>query len=444
MRLHHLNRIFTLAALAMTFAGCYHKDLDSDRADDIAGNLLYINGSDTLILSKEEIFQANSKSSEGGVTHISGYSEFRLTSYAIRTGEVVGRVALGEMQEEACELIGVTPGKVWMFSLNEELGLHYRDPKTLEPIATWNDLKQKPGLASFQPAKPEWPQLGAHYSMDPMTGKLFVTDQSGFHHLLDPEKFTLEKTDSQGERYDWDKDVLSTSGQLNLDKYINFEGEPRKQIKYLDKISGQDVSFLHGKWILDLDPVKAANRYKTYMDSLANNVKVWEDSLNRYKAAHPEASQEPDYRTWSYEKREIHDRAVSINYKLEDAQRDLKSAQTFKRNILDYPMMTVDGKSVFVHHATIISDTARANISRVNLQPDSTWRIAWTTHLANFFNDYSKADQMGAFEEVYSSGNPTFDYEWSCQVGKYIVLIMQLRMVCLDANTGKVRWDREL
>lgn len=444
MRLQYLYRFLMVAAIPLTFAGCYHKDLDTDRSDDIAGNILYINGPDTLIISKEEIFQANSKSSEGGVTHISGYSEFRLTSYAIRTGEIVGRVALGEMQEEACELIGVTPGKVWMFGLNDELGLHYRDPKTLEPIATWNDLKQKPGLASLQPAKPEWPQLGAHYLMDPMTGKLFITDQAGFHYLLDPEKFTLEKTEVKGDRYDWDKDVLSSSGQLNPEKYINFEGDPRKQIKYLDKISGQDVSFLHGKWVLDLDPVKAANRYKTYMDSLANNVKVIEDSLTRYKAAHPEANQEPDYARWTYEMREIHDRAVSINYKLEDAQRELKNAQTFKRNIPDYPMMTVDGKSVFVHHASIISDTARANISRVNLQPDSTWKIVWTTHLANFFHDYSKADQMGAFEEVYSSGNPTFDYEWSCQVGKYIILVLQLRMVCLDANTGKILWDREL
>ncbi|MFN8393430.1 MAG: hypothetical protein U0176_02010, partial [Bacteroidia bacterium] len=326
MRLQHFTRLLGIAALGLGIAGCYHKDLDTDRSDDIAGNILYINGPDTLILSKEEIFQANSKSSEGGVTHISGYSEFRLTSYAIRTGEVVGRVALGEMQEEACELIGVTPGKVWMFSLNDELGLHYRDPKTLEPIATWNDLKQKPGLASFQPAKPEWHQLGAHYLMDPMTGMLLVTDQSGFHYLLDPEKFTLAKTETMGDRYDWDKDVLSTSGQLNPENYINFEGDPRKQIKYLDKISSQDVSFLHGRWVLDLDPVKAANRYRAYMDSLANNVKVMEDSLTRYKSAHPEANQEVDYAHWSYEKREIHDFAINIKYKLEEAQRELKNA----------------------------------------------------------------------------------------------------------------------
>lgn len=444
MRLHHLNRIFSLAALALTFAGCYHKDLDTDRADDIAGNLLYINGSDSLILSKEEIFQANSKSSEGGVTHISGYSEFRLTSYDLRSGEVVGRVPLGEMQEEACELIGTTPGKVWMFSLNDELGLHFRDPRTLEPIATWSELKQKPGLASFQPAKPEWPQLGSHYAMDSRSGNVLVTDQSGFHYLLNPDKFTLEKTDEMGKGYDWDKDVLSTSGQLDQRNYINFEGDPRKQIKYLDKTTGQDVSFLHGQWILDLDPVKGAKRNKAFMDSLMHNVQVLEDSLNRYKAAHPEANQEPDYRTWSFEMRQIHDLAVNINYKLDDAKRDLKSAQTFERNVLDYPIMTVDGRSVFVHHANVISDTARAFISRVNLLPDSTWKIAWTTHLANFFHDYSKADQMGAFEEVYSSGNPTFDYEWSCQAGKYIVLVLQLRMVCLDANTGKVLWDREL
>lgn len=60
----------------LLFSGCFHKDIDTGRADDIVGNLIYSGKEGDFIISKEEIFQANSKSTENGVTHISGYTEY--------------------------------------------------------------------------------------------------------------------------------------------------------------------------------------------------------------------------------------------------------------------------------------------------------------------------------------------------------------------------------
>jgi hypothetical protein len=437
--------ILLFSVTAMWCSGCYHKDVDTDRADDIVANLIYTGPEGTLVLSKEEIFQANSKSSGGGVTHISGYTEYRLTSYDLQTGEQVGRVALGEMMEEANALLGVTPGKVWMFSIDPELGLHYRDPKTLEVKAQWDELSKKPGLGNFKPAHPEWPQIDQYFAYNQERNKLMLTDEAGFHYLLDPETFALEKTEAQVPKVEWDQDFLNSNGQFRPADYVNLEGDPRKHIQYLEKITHDDISFLFGEWIIDNDPVKEGRRQKALMDSLEHAVKAWKDSLTAYAAVHPEANaSEPNYRDWSWDQRGYYDHARDLHRKAEDTEREIKSAHTFTRKVLSYPLLTTDGRSGYILHANMVADTAHCILSRVNLLPDSTWKVAWNTHLMHFYHNPSKADQAGVFETVYSKGNPKFDYQWAGMSGKLLVLIWQLRMVCVNLEDGKVAWEKEM
>lgn len=425
-------------------AGCYHKDIETDRADDIVANLIYSGPEGNLILSKEEIFQANSKSSGGGVTHISGYTEYRLTSYDVATGEQTGRVALGEMIEEANALLGISQGKVWMFSIDPELGLHYRDPKTLEIKATWPDLSKKPSLGTFKPARPDWPLIHQYFAFDYERNKVMLTDEAGFRYLLDPETFAFEKIDAEMTDVDWDNDALGNSGQFSNEINVSLQGDPRSEISYLGKKSGVDVSFLFGDFLLDYDPIKAAQRRNAQLDSMEHRWKALEDSVKQYSAAHPEANQEPNYSTWSWDQRAIHDHANTLRRDAEDAKRDLDNASRTTNRFPDYPLLTTNGKSAYVHHANLVADTAHTIISRVNLAADSTWQIAWTTHLTKFYHNSSKADQAGAFEEVYSKGNPKFDYQWAGTVKNYLVFISQLQMVCLDTETGKVLWEKEL
>ncbi len=70
--------------------------------------------------------------------------------------------------------------------------------------------------------------------------------------------------------------------------------------------------------------------------------------------------------------------------------------------------------------------------------------MPWTTHLIGIYHNSSKADQAGAFETVYSKGNPEFDYEWGCTDGTYLVIIRQLHMLALDMKTGKLVWNIEI
>jgi hypothetical protein len=431
-------------AALVVFSGCFHKDVATDRADDVEATILYTGAEGHFVITKEAIFQANSKSTEGGVTHISGYTEFRLTSYNLATGDQMGRVALGEMIEEANTLLGTTPGKVWMFSIDPEIGLHYRNPKTLEPVKTWAELSKLPGLSEIKPARPDWPLIGQYFKVDYDEQQVVLTDEAGFKYHLDPESFEVKKVDVEIRAADWDQNPLTGSGSLPNEKYVSLQGDPRKEISYLQKNSGAEVSFLFGQLFLDFDPNKAAQRKEFKRDSMERHWKALEDSVKIYSAAHPEANQEPDYNKWTWEQRDIHSHAVSLKQYAEYAKRDyesaLRSGNIFPENVV----LTTDGKSIYMHHANLVADTAHTLISRVNLQPDSSWKIAWTTHLPKFYHNYSKADQAGAFEEVYSKGNPTFDYQWAGTIKNYLVFISQLRMACLDTETGKLLWEKEL
>ncbi|MBK9451489.1 MAG: hypothetical protein IPN95_19170 [Bacteroidetes bacterium] len=438
--------VWGIAFLLIVFgiSGCYHKDLETDRADDIVVNVIYSGPEGDFVISKEAIFQANSKSTENGVTHISGYTEYRLSSYDLKTGEQVGRVPLGEMIEEANAVLGISPGKVWMFSINPELGLHCRNPKTLTPIKTWTEFSQMPGLNAFKPARPDWPLIDQYFGVDYESQRIVLTDEAGFKYQMDPETFVLQKTDAEMPDADWDNDPLSGSGQFSNEKSVNLDGDPRAEISYLGNKSGAEISFLFGKFFLDFDQKKAAERKIIKLDSMENRWKSLEDSLKIYSAAHPEATQEVDYIKWSWEQRAIHDHATNLKRDAEYAQRDFENAKRSSSHFSGSFLLSTDDKSVYVHHANLVADTAHTLISRVNLDPNNSWRIVWTTHLPKFYHNSSKADQAGAFEEVYSKGNPEFDYEWAGVSKNYLVFVSQLRMACLDTESGKLLWEKEL
>ncbi len=433
-----------ITLLILLFTGCFHKDLMTDRADDIVANLLYQGPEGNLIISKELIFQANSKSSGGGVTEISGYSEFRLSSYKIATGELAGRVELGEMIEEANALLGYSPGKIWMFSILPELGLHYRDPVTLEVKESWEQLSKKPGWADFKPARPDWPIIDQYFAFDWVQNRLLLTDETGFRYAVDPNTFVLQKVDAEMPRPDWNQSIASNNGQFQKGDRNYLEGDPRRTIATFEKKSPAELSFLFGEWIIDHNPMAEGQRKRALSEQLQASIITLKDSLARFSAAHPEADQEPDYAHWSWEQRDIHGKAETIRRAINDAERDLKSENEYHQKILDSPLLTGDRHSAYILHTNLVSDTSHAMVSRVNLRADSTWSLAWATDLYGIYHDYSKADQAGVFETVYSKGNPSFQYTWSCADGAYLVLIMQLHLLALDLKTGKLQWNIEI
>ncbi|MBK9226439.1 MAG: hypothetical protein IPL67_05160 [Ignavibacteria bacterium] len=105
------------------------KDLMKDRADDVKEVIVSKNNDGVFLVIKEEVFQAVSKSDQGGFRRISGYTENRISSYDLNTGALVKRVILGDREENECTFLGETDGKLWYKSVNKDLGVHARDPK---------------------------------------------------------------------------------------------------------------------------------------------------------------------------------------------------------------------------------------------------------------------------------------------------------------------------
>lgn len=436
------HRILLLSAIAsLLICGCFHKDVATDRADDVQATLLYQGPGGPLILTKEAIFQANSKSSGGGVTHISGYSEFRLSAYDPQTGALRARVPLGEMIKEANALLGVSLGKVWMFSIDPALGLHWRDPKTLAVGADWPTLQKQPGLQGFRPAKPDWPLIDQYFAYDFSTERLVLTDEAGFRYLLDPATFALQKTDQRMPQVEWEAHMLSNTG-LNADgAYFSLSGETRKTIEGPDTASNPDVNFLFGEFFLATSLQQIGHQMAQARQSFARHRQTLQDSVDKLLAAFPKAGAETDQLTSDKAEREAWWAFQSLQREIKDVDYEERHLETFRTSASSAFLLSEDGTSAYIFHTDLIADTARAHISQVRLQPDKTWRTIWQTRLPSVYHNASKADQAGAFEEVFSSGNPSFDYFWADILDGKLILIAQLRMLALELKTGRLLWD---
>lgn len=439
-----LSCLVGLFLLSLLGTGCFHKDVMTDTADDVEATLLYQGQEGTLVISKENVFQATSKESGGGVTHISGYTEVRLSSYDVATGELKGRVELGDMIDDACTLLGSSPGKVWMFSIDPEIGLHYRDPRTLEVKEAWPQLSQKPGLGSFKAAKPDWPVISQYFVFDHVRERLLLTDEAGYKYALDPEKFTLAKVEEEMPRVEWDETVLSTSGQFIRDQYISLDGDARKSIAFGGKRTGSDLSFLFGEWLLDASPAGEGRRMRDYRSQTDSRLRFLQDSIAILSTTYPDVVPHLDWRNSDPVKSRIYQRYDAMKREVDDLERELKSLDGPFEKVLSQPILTPDGKRGFILHANIVADTAHCIVSCVELQPDSTWRKHWDTDLMGIYRDTNKADNAGAFETVYSKGNPEFDYNWAGTDGRHLVLIRQLHMIGIDVETGKLLWNNEI
>lgn len=144
---HWWGRIWVLLVVVGLPGGCLHKSVLNDSADNVVNCLLYHGPEGDLLIIHESIFQAVSKSSGGGFTRISGYSEGRLSSYDLASGQLSSRLVLGKFSNAATSLLGCTPGHVWVYSDNAQLGLHSLNPRTLAVNLSQEAIKaQNPHL----------------------------------------------------------------------------------------------------------------------------------------------------------------------------------------------------------------------------------------------------------------------------------------------------------
>jgi hypothetical protein len=427
---------------------CFHKDVMTDRADDIMCSLIYNDQSGTLIINREEIFQATSKSSGGGMTRISGYSEYRLSAYDIETGKLVARVELGEGQKDGeCLIIGLVNGKLWMFSMNPELGFHYRNPRTLAPEKTQPQLIAAAPFSGFNFAIPDWPQISQFYGMDAAHQKIIVTDQSGFRYKYNPEAQTLTKTTEDiisCDNWTSSSSPLNSSITISSDSSVNLRGEPRRMLEFDYKPGKFEGSYLKGEFIVTTDLQKLAalqneqiQQIITIKDSLTKRIKSQQElfpilaSTNGYPS-------------------DMNNSERKAYYEISDLKRDTAECNYDLRSLKSNGLRSVSNKSItgnstaLIFHCKDVTDTSRCMLSSVSLISGNNARENWNVLMSRYYFNPDKADELGAFETVMSDGNPEFRYRWfNIHEGK-LIMIGQLQMCCIELKTGKLLWDIDL
>jgi hypothetical protein len=436
-----MKRFSVIAILSLVLlTSCFHKDVMTDRADDIASSLIYQGKEGNYIINKEVIFQASSKSSGRGFTKISGHNDFRISSYDLATGKLVARVNMKSgMDKGEFIILGVTEGKLWMYSIDPDLGLHYRNPKTLEVIGTQQKIAESPSFKALTLAKARWSELDRYFGFDWETNQLIITDIQGYTYHLNPDNFSVEKADIKMDP-GFSKDYLSNSANFDEKRRVTLSGDnrvtPNMGYKESNKTS---PSFLKGSVVIENNNSRLGQMRKHHTEMLAETMKNMGDSVKLYESTHKRYSNGDYYSIdMSDEQDRQYHRYNDQKQKYEEAESRFKYIKNWHP---DKGPLSDDPMTFMVYYANNISDSSRSTISKVKANPDSSFTEVWKCELGGFYFAPDKAMKMGAYETVFSKGDPSFRYQWFDTADGKLVFILQLQMACIDMKTGKLLWS---
>jgi hypothetical protein len=415
------------------------KDLMKDRADDVKEVIVSKNNDGTFLVIKEEVFQAVSKSDQGGFRRISGYTENRISSYDLNTGALVKRVILGDREENECTFLGETDGKLWYKSVNKELGVHARDPRTLDVKITQEEIiKANPFLAG-NISLPEWNAIQRYYGFDVLKMMPMISDNAGYVYRIDPVSIKAERTDESVKDFNFDNNCISTSMNIDANTGVNLQGSPRNNISY----KGRDIkepSFLDGNFLKssniivssDANPKFLApyrekiNMYDGQIDSLSNILEKIDTVSNGNRK---NSSQMYSYR--------------NIQRNIENLKRNIKYAEDDIRRFSEdrfYEIVTNDN-GVFILSCSDVTDKAKVIISKVRLNEDTTVTLSWQTQLNDIYREPDKGFDKSSFEFVFSKGDPDLNTMRTVHHGNKLIFVFMLTATCIDTNTGDILWS---
>jgi hypothetical protein len=433
--------LISLMLTAILFSSCFHKNVMKDHADDVITVLEYRQDNKDYIITTESIFQANSKSSGGGITTISGYNDIRLSVYELETGKLVIREKIGKILEgKNTVLLGCTPGNLWLYSEKEDLGLYSIDPLTLKIKRTQDQLLNAYPDLKGNLAAPEYYTVLNFYSFDPIEQKPVITDTRGYRYAIDPVSLKASKIDGEtgifgSKSYDY----FSTSVKVG-DTYMSLNGELRKKIQFAGK-ECNELDFLDGKFIISQN---FGTMFQRFTDEMKQDQNVF-DSLSLIIDS---IEQQFGTQNWYYPK-EISVRYGKMKSEKDELQRSMEEFDRVFKSVRssDYDgcLLQSDPNCFYIVHKNTTNKDAFMCISKVckpsGAESETVFTEAWETVLPNVFFDTSAAEQTDAFKEVFSKGNPEFDFAFFDIIGDKLILIYALNMVCIDINTGKIRWQ---
>ncbi len=426
------------------FASCnpMKKNVMEDIADDVKEVIISGTGGEYFVISKEEIFQATSKSDKGGIRQITGYDEYRISSYDLNTGKLSARIELGDRKEHECTFLGKTEGRLWYKSVDKNLGIHAREPKNLSVIITQEKIMEANPFLKNNLSQPEWNSIGNYYGFDMEKMMPMVSDNSGFVYLINPVSLKAEKTSQSIENFKYDNTCLSTSAKLNAENSIYLQGTPRNYLNIFNK-EIKDVSFLKGEIIRSSNILSPSEANQDFYEPYKNEIEKYRkeiDSIQNYLNHTDKNSNVPDDKKFynnntTYAKRNI----GYLEDKIKRAQENME--RQYQND--NYDIVSKDN-GIFILSQTDVTDQAKVIISKVRINNDSTVTQSWQTELQNIYRDPDKGFDRSSFEVVFSKGDPSLSTMRVVSGEGKLILMYMLRAVCIDMESGSILWDIEL
>ncbi len=435
-------RLLFALIVAFALSSCFHKNVMEDRADDVIDVFVYSGKEGDFLVCKEAVFQATSKKSGGGITSISGYNEYRLSVYDLKTGALKARQEIGEGLEEEKLVLGCYDGLIWMFGAQQDVGLHARSITTLDVVKSQESLLGSGAFKNFQFAFPEWARLNSYYMLDAFAGVIHVTDRQGRKFVYNLKNQQLSEYSEEWRTWRWD-DQRTTNVYQDNDRYFTLRGEPRKFVVGSRPERKSDKDYLNAQLLLDNDPVRTAALIDKERKLLAAKIALTQDTLVKLEQRFP-FLKEGKYPNWKSPDAE---RVAYNDYRTFGREKDDLERQMERMNGASFDVnnriLAPDTNHIMVLHANEISDTAGLMCSYLSVEP-SGLRELWTLRIPGMYYDPAKADQRGVFETVFSEGNPEFRFQRFTYFKNMLIMVYQLSITAVDMESGKVLWQRPI
>lgn len=428
-------------SVSINFISCnlMKKNVMKDRADDIEESVVSDHEGVPYLVLKEEIFQATSKSDQGGFRRITGYAEYRLTSYDMNTGQMSKRIELGEREDNALEILGETGGKIWMKSVDPALGFHARDPKNLEVSVTQDKIIEVNPFLANNLSQPEWNNLSRYYGFDAFRNMPMISDNSGYVYCIDPSTLKAEKTTESILNMDFDNSTTSTSMNISSEGNLNLSGSPRSSLSVLGK-KFPEPSFLKGEFLKSSNSMNPMNSNPKFFEPILQEISKYNREIDSLRTIIASLDTSGSGRSNYYRRPEHYERSIEnikgrIKYKEDEINRysDRES----------FDIVSADN-GVFILSQTDVTDQAKCIISKVIIAPDTTISMAWQKELSDIYRDPEKGFDKSSFEVVFSKGDPELNTMKVLYHGKKLIFILMLTAICIDTETGNVQWSAGL
>lgn len=114
-----------------------------------------------------------------------------------------------------------------------------------------------------------------------------------------------------------------------------------------------------------------------------------------------------------------------------------------RTDIDDENIITPDG-CLFILSETSGGDKANCVISKIKMHEDNSVTLIWQTELDNIYRYPEKVLTAGFFETTFKSGNPNYGNPKTILTDKGLIFIYNLKMTCIDINSGKIKWELDL